>query len=419
VENAVVIIFVGVLVFLAHLFVTLFEKTRVPDILYLILIGVVIGPVFHLVEPHDFGLVGEVFTTVALVIILFESGLQLSFAALRSALRHTLLLTLLSFATAWALLTAVIYYLTGFPLEISLFAGAALAGPAPAVVIPLVKQLKLHDATRTTLTLESALGEALCLVVGLGILRAVQLQEVEFGRSMGRLLSAFLIAVLIGGGGGYVWSLLLHRMRRLQHAIFTTPSFVFIIFGICEFLGFSGPVAALSFGIVLGNAGLIRIPWLTQKVDLEPIHHNEIEKLFFGEIVFLLKTFFFVYMGISIQFSNLQTVWIACALTGILLVARTLSVRISTDPSVTPAEDAKLMGVMVPKGLATAVLAALPLHLGLAGGAEIQALVYGVVLVSVIATGVLIFLLERTLFTRLYGLIFTGYSGTHQPQPDS
>jgi NhaP-type Na+/H+ or K+/H+ antiporter len=416
VENAVVIIFVGVLVFLAHLFVALFEKTRVPDILYLILIGVVIGPVFHLVEPHDFGLVGEVFTTVALVVILFESGLELSFAALKSALRHTLLLTVVSFAAAWALLTAAIHYLTGFPFEMSLFAGAALAGPAPAVVIPLVRQLKLHDATRTTLTLESALGEALCLVVGLGILRAIQLEEVEFGRSMGRLLSSFLIAVLIGGGGGYVWSLLLHRMRRLQHAIFTTPSFVFIIFGICEFLGFSGPVAALSFGIVLGNAGLIRIPWLTQKVDLEPIHHNEIEKLFFGEIVFLLKTFFFVYMGISIQFSNLQTVWIACALTAVLVVARVVSVRISTDPSVTPGEDAKVMSVMIPKGLATAVLAALPLHLGLSGGEPIQSLVYGVVLVSILTTGALILLLERTVLSKIWGLIFRGYTEPVQQQ---
>lgn len=415
-EHAPVIIFVGLLVFLAHLFAGLFEKTRVPDVLYLIFIGIILGPLLHIVVPEDFGKVGEIFTTIALVIILFESGLQLSFDSLKTALRGTLFLTVSSFALAWAGLTAAIYFLAGFPFDLSLFAGAALAGPAPAVVIPLVRQVTLHETSRTALTLESALGEALCLVIGLNILSAIQFREVEIGLMMGHLMSSFVFAVLLGGVGGYVWSLLLHRTRRLQHAIFTTPSFVFIIFGLCEFLGFSGPVAALSFGIVLGNAGLIRIPWITRKTDLTPIHHNEIEKLFFGEIVFLLKTFFFVYLGLSIHFANLQTVAVAGALAAVLVIARLVSVRLSTESRSTSVADASFMSILVPKGLATAVLASLPLSLGLAGGEDVQTLVYSVVLISVIATGALAFLLERTALARLYGLVFAGYK--REPEPE-
>ena len=42
-ELAPVIVFVGLLIFLAHFFVALFEKTRIPDVLYLIIIGLILG----------------------------------------------------------------------------------------------------------------------------------------------------------------------------------------------------------------------------------------------------------------------------------------------------------------------------------------------------------------------------------------
>ena len=408
-EHAPVIIFVGALVFMAHLFTGLFEKTRIPDVLYLILIGVVIGPMLGIVRPDDFGKVGPIFTTVALVIILFESGLDLSLASLRSSLHSAILLTVASFVLAWAALTAVIQGLTGLSFPLALFAGAALAGPAPAVVIPLTRQLKMKDETRAALTLESAVGEALCIVVGLSVLEALRLQEVEVGNMIGRLLSSFVFSILLGGAGGYAWSLVLHRVRRLQHAIFTTPSFVFIVYGICEFLGFSGPIAALSFGIVLGNAGLIRIPWIQESSDLTPIRHNKVESLFFGEIVFLLKTFFFVYLGISIHLSDYRIVGIAGIATLALIFARAVSVRAATDSRSVPRSDARLMAAMVPKGLATAVLAALPAQLGVAGSAGLSPLVYSGVFLSVVATALLVFLVERTGFGRVYDLLFLAY----------
>lgn len=408
-EQAPVIIFVGVLVFLAHLFAGLFERTRVPDVLYLILIGVVIGPLLGIVRPEDFGKVGPIFTTVALVIILFESGLDLSLTSLRTTWNSALLLTVASFVLSWATVTAIAVALTDLPFPLALFAGAALAGPAPTVIIPLVRQLKIHGDTRATLTLESAVGEALCIIVGLGVLEAIRLEEVEVGAMIGRLLSSFVFSIVLGGAGGYVWSLVLHRVRRLQHAIFTTPSFVFIVYGICEFLGFSGPIAALSFGIVLGNASLLRIPWITAKSDLTPIRHNKIEILFFGEIVFLLKTFFFVYLGISIQLSDYLTVGIAGLAVLALAVARLASARAATDPRTTPRPDARFMSVMIAKGLATAVLAALPAQLGIPGAGALAPLVYAGVFLSVVATAALVFLVERTALRRVYDLVFTGY----------
>ena len=55
---------VGLLVFVAHAFIGIFSRTRVPDVLFLTIIGILLGPVFHLVKPENFGAVGPVFATV-------------------------------------------------------------------------------------------------------------------------------------------------------------------------------------------------------------------------------------------------------------------------------------------------------------------------------------------------------------------
>jgi len=409
VEHALVLVFVGLLVFLAHLFVALFERTRVPDVLYLILIGVVVGPVLGIVSPEDFGKVGGVFTTIALVVILFEGGLELSIESLRSSYRATIIITVASFTAMFLLTTVVAHWVAGIPISYAVFVGAVLATPAPAVVIPLIRQLDLEQSTRTTLTLESPLGEALGIIVALTVLDYLRASQVQVGLMIGQLLSSFLVAVLIGGLGGFFWSVLLHRIRELRHAIFTTPSFIIVLFGITEFLGYSGAMAALTFGVTLGNVGTLDLPWMSQRFNLTPLVHNEIEKSFFGEIVFLIKTFFFVYLGLSVRLTDYGVLGIALLLSAALLVGRLLSARLSTSRKRTPLRDASVIGVMIPRGTAAAVLASIPLQLGLEGGDLIQNLVYSVVVLSIVLTSVLLFTLEHGHGKVVERLIFRGY----------
>ncbi len=209
-----------------------------------------------------------------------------------------------------------------------MFTGALLAGPSPSVLVPLAQQLGLRDQSKTTLTLESAIGEALCIVVSLAVLDAMHAQEVAPGRIVGNLISSFVLAIIIGGAGGYLWSTLLNKVRKLQHAIFTTPSFLFVIYGLTEVLGFSGPVAVLAFSIMIENVEFIQHPWLKNKKYLEPLMLDNLDKLFFGEIVFLLKTFFFVFLGLSMGLFNFQGARIAMWLLTILLLVRMVAVRL-------------------------------------------------------------------------------------------
>jgi NhaP-type Na+/H+ or K+/H+ antiporter len=394
-DSALTIIFVGALVFLAHLFVALFEKTRVPDVLYLVVIGLVIGPVLHIVAPGDFGKIGHVFTTIALVVILFEGGLDLRLEALRTSFRTTVITTAVVYVISVAACTWLVTLVTDLSLPLALFTGAVIAAPAPAVVIPIVRQLRLSPASQTLLTLESPLGEALSIVAALAILDAIRLEVIHPGHLAGGIFSSLVIALVLGVLAGFVWSLLLHRIRQLRYAIFTTPAFLFIVYGVTEYLGFSGPVSALAFGVTLGNIGGRDLSGLTRRYGITPLQHNETEKAFFGEIVFLIKTFFFVYLGLSIRLSEGRVLLLGAVLTAALLVSRYLAVQVTVRRTLPLRRETLLVGVMVPKGTAAAVLASLPLQMGFAEGEEIQNLIYAVVLASLLATGVLVFAIER------------------------
>lgn len=187
--------------------------------------------------------------------------------------------------------------------------------------------------------------------------------------------------------------------------MFLTPAFVLVIFSIAELLGYSGAIAALDFGIVLGNIQSFSLSALQELLRGQAMRLNQAEEAFFSEIVFLLKTFFFVYIGLSIRLTDLALLAIGVGIVGVLFLVRVPVVRMALG-RIARGMDGALAAVMIPKGLAAAVLASLPAQAEVAGGAIIQDVVYAVILLSIVGTALLTFLLEKRLLWRPYAAFF-------------
>lgn len=408
-NSALVIAFIGALIFGAHLFVGMFSRTRVPDVLLLIVIGLILGPVLHLVSPAQFGIVGPVFTTVTLVFILFESGTELNISTLRSAFAGSMILAVLNFVVTTALVGIVAWKMAHLEPMMALMLGAMLGGTSPAIVIPMSSQLKMGRESSAMLFLESAVSDVFSILIALAILDGRRVGAIHWGPVAGGLLASFLIAACIGALGAIFWSNLLSRVRTLQNGMFTTAAFVFLVFGVTEILGYSGVIAALVFGIGLGNVAWHGALLSKRFPSLAPVGLNEREKTFFAEIVFLLKTFFFVYIGLSIQFKNVWWISIGLTVAALLFVIRIPVVRFGVSKAI-PRVDVTRMAAMAPKGLAAAVLASLPLQQGVPGGELIQNCTYAVVLFSVTITSLLVFLQDRTAVGAFYRFLFKGFA---------
>jgi len=283
--------------------------------------------------------------------------------------------------------------------------GAILGGTSSAVVIPMVQLLRVHEDTKTTLVLESAISDVLCIVVALALLETFQVDEVRVGFVVWKIISSFIFAAAMGWLGALVWSMLLNRVRTIRNTIFTTPAFVFILYGIAEIFGFSGAISALAFGITLANIEIFNVSFLKKIVANKPISLNETERVFFGEIVFLLKTFFFIYIGLSIELNNIWAILFGLLISIIIYFIRIPVVSISIRRPL-PTIDLTIMSVLVPKGLAAAVLASIPLQQGIEGGEFIRDITYAVILISIVFSSVLVPLVEKSGYVRgIYGLM--------------
>ncbi|MEM9024293.1 MAG: cation:proton antiporter, partial [Bacteroidota bacterium] len=121
---------------------------------------------------------------------------------------------------------------------------------------------------------------------------------------------------------------------------------------------------------------------------------DETEKSFFSELVFILSTYFFVYVGISMKFGSWGIFAIALFIVLAVMAVRPFSVAWFVRTPM-PLKDLSIMGVMAPKGLVPAILATLPIQYGIAGGETIRDLAYAVVLSSIVIGALVVLLISK------------------------
>ena len=373
------ILALGALYFFAHLLATTFDKTRLPDVLVLMVIGIVGGPVLGWITPASFGSAGVVLTTVALAVILFESGTTLDLREIARSARSALVVTLSTVFLTMILVAVGARLALGLTWLSSFLIGTIVCGTSSAVVIPIVKSLKLREGASTLLILESALTDVASIVFTFALLQAAQQGEVRVGFMIGQTISS---------------------------TIFTTLAGAFVLYGAAELLGFAGAIAVMAFGITLTNHQHFGLSRFISSRPLTGVTPTESD--FYSEIVFLLKTFFFVYLGISMRVDDPAILAIAVALTVVAYLGRFLIAARFAPPGATR-NEATVIAIMIPKGLAAAVLAGLPLEAGLVEGELIQGIVYGIVLVSIVLTALLVAVRQFAPFAPIFDRMMLRY----------
>ncbi|HET7818820.1 MAG TPA: cation:proton antiporter [Bacteroidia bacterium] len=404
-QTAIVIIIIGLFIFWGHYLNGVFDRKSIPDVLGLMFIGILLGPIFHLVDPASFGKFGPLFSNLVLIFILFESGTDLKIAEIKESFKESAGVTVIGFLTTWVVISVLCKIIFQLPVLTCLFIGATLGGTSSAVVAGLVKKIAIHPKTSATLIIESAETDVFTLAIPLSIITFMTTGQLATNVIISQFISSLVLALLIGVGGAFLWSFLINKFPNFKTTKFSTPAFLFILYGMAEYLNFSGPLTALSFGISIGN-----LKYLEPKI-IEPIVPNQrivlpdSEKDFFGQIVFLLRTFFFVFIGLNIQVNRIDWLIWGAVITFILFLIRILVVKLVVSKQA-PVVDKAIISVMIPKGLGAAVVATLPLQQGLPFGDIIQAVCFSVILFSTLFCVGLFFLINTGIVMPFYSFVF-------------
>ena len=389
------------LVFLGFISELIFKKTRIPDVLLLIGAGMLIGHVFGWVQVEDFGFGARLFTTFALVFILFQGSLNIQFKKLFESLSRATLLTLLSFVLTFLIVSAIALFSLKLPFMTSILLGAILGGTSSAVVIPLVQNLTIKKRYGLVLTIESAISDVLCIVGAITIIAIIKTGEVSGSSVFRSILTSFSLALVIGLIAGFIWIIVLSKSKLLMESYMVTVAIVMGLYAFVEspFVGASGAIAALTFGLVLGNSKGIRNALLKVKNGNgeEPHAKSSLShsaRGFYREISFFVKVFFFVYLGILIDLSQPMIFGYALIFTAGMLIIRPFVVTLSFWGENVDVKSRAIMESLIPKGLAAAVLAQIAVQEAIPGADMVLSLVLAIILVSILLVAILSFFAE-------------------------
>lgn len=396
----------GVVLLGAYLLETLFERTRIPDQLFLIAAGLLFGHVLGWGQRSGLESADRLFTEAALLVILFHGGSTLDLRELVRSLGSAVSLTLITFLSSVALIALIAHFGFAQPWLIAALLGAMLGGTGPTVIVPMVRALKLGERVAAVLTVESGLSDVLCIVVALALLSALELGHLRVGATAAHAVFELAATIALGAVSAGLWVLVraqLERHVRKDHL--GTIAVLFGMVGAADWLGLSGPMAALVFGLVLAN--LQAIPGLKRLARGPATSHEE--EYFVHELSFILKTYFFLYVGLIIRFDDWRALLCAAIIVALQHALRPLAVRLSLSPS-TPRHDASTAAALVPKGTVAVVLARVLAQKGVPGAALLANIALTSVVLSIVSAATLVFALDRVPPDRLFGRLFAGYA---------
>ena len=402
----VVVLSLAGLFFIGHFLQWFFVKTKIPDLLILIVAGFIIGPsMLNIITYQNVGQVGTVLATVTLIIILYEGGLHLNAASLLKSSLPALILSLLSFVLIACLTTVLLTPF--FSLSTALLVGLGIGSTSSAVVFPMIKPLNLKEETKTLLSLESAFTDVLAIIAFLTVLDSIVNKNYNASALFFGFGTKPVISIGLGVGFAFLWAVFRKLFLKLFDMPFATEAWSLLVYGCIELFDLNGPIGILAFGFTLANLNLIPSS-LSSFFNLKPVSEKEMSLL--REISFLLKTFFFLYLGMLIQLSAVNIFMLAILLTILIFITRYFAVRFVFSPKKSPYFDALVSMGMGPRGLACAVLATLPLQKGYQHGEFIQNLIFYIILISIVSTSLFVIFGQKSFFQKMFAPFFKAYT---------
>ena len=369
----------SVVIILGVLGEAFFKKTGIPDILFLMVLGIIIGPVLGIIQPAAVLEIVPYFAAVALIIIMFDGGLNLHIGKVLKTAHFAVILVLVGFAISVGIVASLAHYGLGWEWIDSILLGSIVGGSSSIIVFGLVQKIRISDDAKSMLSFESALTDIFAVIIAFVLFEAALSGEFSLDLLGVTIGKAILVGLVLGFGGGIPWMFVISKLKNAQHSYMLTIGMVFLLFFLATSFGESGALTALVFGLMLGKktyfSRLLKVKFPEDTID-NSLHN---------QVTFLVRAFFFVFVGLLASFAQLEYVifGIVAAIAiyiGRIIITKSVLVRGFSKL------DKKVTSVMIPRGLAAAVLATFPLSMGLPNAEAYPQIIFFVVLTSVIIT---------------------------------
>ncbi len=334
------------------------ETLKIPSVILLLATGIALnyvgGYLGYTIPDTKFLL--ELLGIVGLIFIVLEGTLDLELKKKKVPLiGKSLLAAVLILVATCSIIGFILYELLDIPIRNAIVYSVPLGVISSAIAIPSVGTLS--DKKKEFIVYESTFSD----ILGIMIFNYVILDNLLSNDS---IITFFIQLLIIIGVSIFstVFLLFLLNYTRSHIKFYLIFAILILIYSISKMFHLPSLLLILIFGLMLNNAGLFIKGKLANYLHLEHLGQVTAElKLITSETAFIVRTFFFLIFGYSINLILLQeldTVVIGSLIIITILITRLIFLRSISYKHVFPEV------FIAPRGLITIVLFySIPPHL--------------------------------------------------------
>ncbi|QOY37972.1 potassium/proton antiporter [Anaerobacillus isosaccharinicus] len=354
------------------------SRIGVPALILFILVGMITGSDGLGFIPFDNPQMTQLIGIFALIIILFEGGLQTKWTTVKPVTKPAL-----SLATLGVILTAVIVafaakiilgvtWLEGF-----LF-GAIVGSTDAAAVFAVLKGQNIRERLGATLEAESGSNDPMAMFLTISIIQLMVIDNPSYWLLIGSFFWQMGIGLIIGLLLGKLATLAINRINLDSSGLYPVfaLAFALLIYSLTDLIGASGLLAVYVAALVIGNSDL------TYRQSI--FRFNE-------GFAWMAQILMFTILGLLVFPSQLMTIDVIVK--GLLLsiilvlVARPVAVFLSTINMGYDFKEKVFLSWAGLRGAVPIVLATFPMLAGIENSQLFFNVVFFVVLISALVQG--------------------------------
>ncbi|WOV87130.1 potassium/proton antiporter [Sporosarcina oncorhynchi] len=316
-----IILLIGFFLLCGVLMTKLTSRAGVPALVLFMILGMVLGSdISGLIYFSDANL-AQTIGIVALIIILFEGGLQTEWKNVRPILGGASVLATVGVILTAAVLAIAAHYVLGLGWLESFLLGSIVGSTDAAAVFSVMSGQNIKPKMSSTLEMESGSNDPMAMFLTIAFIEWLTLPNFDIGNLIMNFFVQMGLGLILGLGFGYLSSVWMNKIKLDASGLYAVLSmgFAIAIYAVTSVVGGSGLLAVYVAGILIGTREL---------------NHSHSIFRFHEGFAWLMQLVMFVILGLLVfpkELANWDLIWKGLVLSFILMfVARPVAVFLCT-----------------------------------------------------------------------------------------
>ena len=316
-----IILICGAFLLMGVLMTKVSARAGVPSLVLFMIIGMILGSDISGLIYFSNAEVAQLVGIVALIIILFEGGLQTQWKNIRPVLGGSLVLATLGVLITTAVVAVAAYFVLGISVLEALLLGSIVGSTDAAAVFSVLAGQNIKGRISSTLEAESGTNDPMAMFLTIAFIQLILIPEASIFTLLGNFVLQMGVGAVLGLVLGLLASWTINRIKLNASGLYAVLSVGFAIF-------------IYSFTAILGGSGLLAVYLAALVIGTRDLTHSYSIISFNEGLAWLMQILMFVILGLLVfpsQLADWDLIWKGLILSLVLIfIARPIAVFVST-----------------------------------------------------------------------------------------